>query len=179
LIVARLLSNTHNASITIVIDAMHSMTLEQLRATAAAGGVAGVTLKGQGGAFMLRIATRSGQQAVLAKARSTEPRRFGNPASAMILLREIGIAVAQLDATDWDPDQKDMSRSRASQAEAMRTAHQAAAHNRWLAAEIQASLDDPQPSIPHDDAMAAMDAEIDAIENRCDKPARAARRAGA
>ena len=31
---------------------MHSMTLEQLRATAAAGGVAGVTLKGQGGAFM-------------------------------------------------------------------------------------------------------------------------------
>ena len=63
---------------------MHSMTLEQLRATAAAGGVAGVTLKGQGGAFMLRIATRSGQDAVLAKARSTEPRRFGNPASAIV-----------------------------------------------------------------------------------------------
>lgn len=101
---------------------MHSMTLEQLRATAAAGGVAGVTLKGQGGAFMLRIATRSGQDAVLAKARSTEPRRFGNPASAMILLREVGIAVAQLDATDWNPDEKDMSRSRSSQAEAMRTA---------------------------------------------------------
>jgi len=143
---------------------MHSMTLEQLRATAAAGGVAGVTLKGQGGAFMLRIATRSGQDAVLAKARSTEPRRFGNPASAMILLREVGIAVAQLDATDWNPDEKDMSRSRSSQAEAMRTAHQAAAHNRWLAAEIQESLDDPRPSVPHDEAMAAMDAEIDAIE---------------
>jgi hypothetical protein len=58
---------------------------------------------------MLRIATRSGQDAVLAKARSTEPRRFGNPASAMILLREVGIAVAQLDATDWIPDEKDMS----------------------------------------------------------------------
>ena len=57
--------------------------------------IAGVTLKGQGGAFMLRIATRSGQDAVLAKARSTEPRRFGNPASAMILLREVGIAVAR------------------------------------------------------------------------------------
>ena len=51
---------------------MHSMTLEQLRATAAAGGVAGVTLKGQGGAFMLRIATRSGQDAVLAKARARQ-----------------------------------------------------------------------------------------------------------
>jgi hypothetical protein len=46
----------------------------------------------------------------------------------------------------------------------MRTAHQAAAHNRWLAAEIQESFDDPRPSVPHDEAMAAMDAEIDAIE---------------
>jgi len=62
---------------------MHSMTLEQLRAAAAAGDVAGVTLKGEGGAFLLRIATRSGQDVVLSKARSTEPRRFGNPASAM------------------------------------------------------------------------------------------------
>lgn len=155
---------------------MLSMTLEQLRATAAAGGVAGVTLKGQGGVFMLRIATRSGQDALLAKARSTEPRRFGNPASAMILLREVGIAVAQLDATDWNPDEKDMSRSRASQAEAMRTAHQAAAHNRWLAAEIQDALDDPRPSLPHDEVLAAMDAEIDAVER---KRAGSARRKGA
>ncbi|MBQ0946361.1 hypothetical protein KAK07_23680 [Ideonella sp. 4Y16] len=154
---------------------MYSMTLEQLRATAAAGGVAGVTLKGQGGGFMLRIATRSGQDAVLAKARSTEPRRFGNPASAMILLREVGIAVAQLDATDWDPSEKDMSRSRSSQAEAMRVAHQAVAHNRWLAAEIQASLDDAQPSTPHDEVMAAMDAEIDAIGRGRARPVRRAR----
>jgi hypothetical protein len=84
----------------------------------------------------------------------------------MILLREVGIAVAQLDATDWDPDEKDMSRSRSGQAEAMRTAHQAAAHNRWLAAKIQESLDDPRPSLPHDEVMAAMDAEIDATENQ-------------
>ena len=143
---------------------MQSMTLEQLRATASAGGVVGVTLKGQGSGFFMEIATRSGQDAFLVKARSTEPRRFGNPASAMILLREVGIAVAQLDATDWNPDAKDMSRSRSSQAEAMRTAHQAAAHNRWLAGEIQESLDDPRPSVPHDEVMAAMDAEIDAIE---------------
>lgn len=155
---------------------MNSMTLEQLRATAAAGGVTSVTLQGQGGAFMLRIATRSGQDAVLAKARSTEPRRFGNPASAMILLREIGIAVAQLDATHWDPNAKDMSRSRASQAEAMRTAHQAAAHNRWLAAEIQASLDDVRPSIPHEEVMAAIDAEIHAAANLSAKTARSGRR---
>ena len=33
-----------------------------------------------------------------------------------------------------------------------------------LAAEIQESLDDPRASVPHDEVMAAMDAEIDAIE---------------
>jgi hypothetical protein len=154
-------------------ETMHHMTFEQLRAAAAAGGVLGVTLKGQGGAFLLHIATRSGQEAVLSKVRSTEPRRFGNPVSAMVLLREVGIAVAQLDATDWNPDEKDMSRSRASQAEALRHAHQAVAHNRWLAAEIQASLDDPRPSIPQDEAMAAMEAEIDAVESQRAEPKRA------
>lgn len=59
-----------------------------------AGGVAGVTLKGRGG-LMLCIANYRGQDAALAKARSTQRQRFGNPASAMNLLREIGIAVAR------------------------------------------------------------------------------------
>jgi hypothetical protein len=139
---------------------MRSMTLEQLRATASAGGVMGVTLKGQGGGFFVEIATRSGQDAVLAKARGTEPRRFGNPTSALIVLRDVGIAVAQIDATHWNPDQKDMTRSRQSRAEAMRGAHEAAAYNQWLAGEIQASIDDPRPSIPHDEVMAGMDADI-------------------
>ena len=61
---------------------MQSMTIEQLRAASNAGGVSGVTLKGQGGTFLVQIATRSGSGAVLSKARSTEPRRFGNPLAA-------------------------------------------------------------------------------------------------
>ena len=69
-----------------------------------------------------------------------------------------------------------MSRSRASQAELMRAANQAAAHNRWLAAEIQDALDDPRPSLPLDEVMAAMDAEIDALERG---PAATKRRKGA
>lgn len=142
---------------------MHSMTLEQLRATTGAGGVTSVTLKGQGGGFFVEIATRSGQNAFLVKARSTEPRRFGNPTSALIMLRNLGITVVQLDATNWNPGQKDMTRSREDRAVAMREAHEAAAYNQWLAAEIQASTDDPRPSIPHDEVMAEMDADIAAL----------------
>ncbi len=139
---------------------MQSMTLEQLRATVSAGGVVGVTLKGHGGGFFLEIATRSGHDAILSKARSTEPRRFGSPTSALVVLRELGIAVAQLDATDWNPDQKDMSQSRQDRSQAMRKAHEAAAYSKWVAAEIQASIDDPRPSIPHEQVMAELDTDL-------------------
>ena len=60
----------------------------------------------------------------------------------------------------------DMSHRNASQAEPMRTGHRSAAHNRWLAAEIQDALDDPRPSLSFEEAMAAMEAEIDAVERR-------------
>ena len=41
---------------------MQSITLDQLRATASAGGVVGVTLKASGSGFFMEIATRSGQE---------------------------------------------------------------------------------------------------------------------
>ena len=143
---------------------MLSMTLEQLRATASAGGVVGVTLKGQGSGFFIEIATRSGQDAFLVKARSTEPRRFGSPNSALIVLRDLGIAIAQIDATNWNPDQKEVTQNRDSRAQAMRQAHEAAAYNQWLAGEIQVSIDDPRPSIPHDEVMSEMDADIATLQ---------------
>ena len=34
------------------------------------------------------------------------------------------------------------------------------AYTRWLAAEIQAAIDDPRSSIPHEQVMAEMDAKI-------------------
>ena len=139
---------------------MRSMTLEQLRATANAGGVVGITLKAQGAGFFMEIATRSGQDAILSKARSTDPRRFGSPSSALVVLRDIGIVVALLDATNWNSDRKEVTQSRESRARAMREAHEAAAYNRLLAGEIQASIDDPRPNLSHDEVMAEMDADI-------------------
>ena len=139
---------------------MQSMTLEQLRAATDAGGVKGVTLKGLGGGFFVEIATRAGKDAVLSKARGSEPRRFGNPSSALLVLRGVGICMAQIDATHWDPEQKDLRYQRESRGQALRDAHQAAAYNQQLAGDIQASLDDPRPSLSHEEVMAQMDAEI-------------------
>lgn len=139
---------------------MQSMTLEQLRVASNAGGVSGVTLKGQGGAFLVQIATRSGSRAVLSKARSGEPRRFGNPIAALSLLRDLGITVGQFDASDWNPAEKVVNRRDDARAQVLRGAHEAAAYNQWLATEIQEAIDDPRPSVPHDEVMARMDARI-------------------
>lgn len=139
---------------------MQSMTIEQLRVARDAGGVAGVTVKGQGGAFLVQIATRSGSDAVLAKARSSEPRRFGNLVAALNVLRGIGITTGQFDATEWNPAAKEETVGNRGRADAMRKAHEAAAYAQWLAAEIQEAIDDPRPSIPHDEVLGRMDGRI-------------------
>lgn len=142
---------------------MRSMTIEQLRAASDAGGVAGVTLKAQGGAFLVQVATRAGAIAVLAKARSCEPRRFGNPVSVLNVLRDIGITAGQFDISEWDPSEKPESSGNRGRAEAMRKAHQAAAYSGWLAGEIQEAVQGPGPNVSHDEVMAEMDAEVAAL----------------
>jgi hypothetical protein len=111
----------------------------------------------------IQIATRSGFGAVLAKARSSEPRRFGNPLAALNVLREVGITAGQFDATGYDPTGKVQEPGNRGRAEAMRNAHRAAAYNEWLSREIAASIEDPRSSILHDDVMAEMDADIAAL----------------
>ncbi|WP_448108387.1 type II toxin-antitoxin system RelB family antitoxin [Pseudomonas azerbaijanoccidentalis] len=41
------------------------------------------------------------------------------------------------------------------------TEEQAASYDRWYRAKVQASLDDPRPSIPHDQVMAEMRALLE------------------
>jgi len=44
----------------------------------------------------------------------------------------------------------------------------AASYDRWFRAKVQASLDDPRPSIPHDQVMAEMRALLEAKRNQRD-----------
>ena len=131
---------------------MQSMTFEQLRAAHGAGRVAGVALKGKSGAFLVQIAIRSGGDAVLAMERSAQPLHFDTPLAAWNVLRENGIAVDQFDASEVDPS--------ATALDAMRAMPQQTAHHQWLAEEMNASLEDARPNIPHDEVMAEMDAVL-------------------
>jgi 2C-methyl-D-erythritol 2,4-cyclodiphosphate synthase len=84
----------------------------------------------------------------------------------MIVLREMGIVVAQIDATNWNPDQKEVTQNRDSRAQAMRQAHEAAAYNQWLVNEIQASIDDPRPNFSHEEVMAEMNVDMAASSKK-------------
>lgn len=46
------------------------------------------------------------------------------------------------------------------------TEEQAARYDRWFRAKVQASLDDPRASIPHDQVMAEMRALIESKRNK-------------
>ncbi|EFW77228.1 MULTISPECIES: hypothetical protein [Pseudomonas syringae group] len=46
------------------------------------------------------------------------------------------------------------------------TDEQATSYDRWFRLQVQASLDDPSPGVPHDQVMAEMDAIIAEAEKR-------------
>lgn len=45
---------------------------------------------------------------------------------------------------------------------------QSASYDRWFRAEVQASLDDPRPNIPHDQVMAEIHALMESMRKRAD-----------
>lgn len=51
------------------------------------------------------------------------------------------------------------------------TEAQAASYDRWFRAKIQAAINDPRPSIPHDEAMARVRGTIAAAKRKRPKPA--------
>jgi hypothetical protein len=144
---------------------MQSLSLDQLRAATQAGGITSVTLRAEGGAFVVAVATRNGDDGVLVATRTKQPRRFTDLRKAMLLLRAMGIASVQVDATHWKPDEGVAGTPRPDRSEAMKRAHEAAAHDRWFRAQVEEALRDANDpatvSFPHEQVMAEMKAVID------------------
>jgi hypothetical protein len=154
---------------------MQQITVEQLRAAHRAGGIASVTLTADGGAFVVALATRGGDKAVLITMRGKAPRRFRDPGKAMLLLRGLGIVTARIDASRWKPGASE-AKPRPDRAAAMKQTHQAAAYDRWFRAEVEAGLreaNDPNTVfLSHEDAMAEMKAAIDRVAAKSGRRAR-------
>jgi hypothetical protein len=123
---------------------MQTLNLEQLKATTLAGGVTGITLRGDGAAFVVSVQTQR-DEAILVTSRK-QPRRFTDPRKALQVLRSTGWNECHIDATQWRPEDSALEKTaRPDRSVALKAAHEAAQvqadYDRWFDAKVQASMD--------------------------------------
>lgn len=123
---------------------MHTLNLEQLKAATAAGGVTGITLRGDGAAFVISVQTQR-DEGILVTSKK-QPRRFADPRKALQLLRTTGWSECRIDATQWRPEERDAEKvARPDRSAALKAAHEAAQadadYDKWFHAKVQSSLD--------------------------------------
>jgi len=126
---------------------------------AEAGAVRSAHIVGQRGGWGILVKYGITERALAAQ-RSQQVRIFRKFETLVNYLKGVGIARFEVDAENYVADSLDSTRSRPDRAEAMKSAHEAAAYNKWLKAEIQESIDDTSPTIPHDEVMKEMRAVI-------------------
>ena len=133
-------------------------TLEHL---VAAGAVRGANVVGQPGGWGLVVQYGMTERALAAKRGAVRTfRKFETLAG---YLKDIGIFKYQVDATQFDPVGLKIERTRSDASKRMRDAHEAVAYKRWLEQEVQEAIDDPRPSVSHDEVAAEWKIEREAL----------------
>jgi hypothetical protein len=123
---------------------MQTLNLEQLKAATLAGGITGITLRGDGAAFVVGVQTQRGE-AIMVTSRQ-QPRRFADPRKALQVLRSVGWNECRIDAAQWRPEDSALEKvARPDRSAALKAAHEAAQadadYDRWFHAKVQASID--------------------------------------
>lgn len=118
---------------------------------AEAGAVRSAHIVGQVGGWGVLVKYGMTER-VLAAQRSRNVRLFRNFETLVAYLKSIGIAKFEVDAVNYVKDVT-TERKRPDSAAKMKYAHEAAAYNKWLKAEVQEAIDDTSPTISHDAVM--------------------------
>ncbi|MCO5120394.1 MAG: hypothetical protein M9951_12270 [Burkholderiaceae bacterium] len=122
-------------------DTIDHSTLAEL---AEAGSVRAVHVIGQPGGWSLRVKYGAVER-TLAAQRSRQTRVFRRMETLVSYLKDVGIDHFVVDAADYEAE-GGKARFRPDRAEAMRRAHEAAAHDRWFREQVEESIreaDDP------------------------------------
>ncbi|WP_168788492.1 hypothetical protein [Paraburkholderia aromaticivorans] len=143
---------------------MKTLDVSQATAAAQAGGVLSAILKAEGGAFYVELETRTAGTALLVTSNNRRPRAFRNPVKALEVIRELGLQTGRFSLEAWRPDEVGSRRqSGPDRAEAMKATHaSAAAYDEWVRQQVQEAIDDPRPTVAHDDVMEKASARIEA-----------------
>jgi hypothetical protein len=107
------------------------------------------------------VVGRSGSWGIIVKCgRTVRPlaaqrgkvRLFSKLETVAAYLKGIGIARFDVEVQGYDAERA--RRSRPDRAAALKRAHAAAAYDKWFRGQVQAALDDPRPSISHEEVSA-------------------------
>lgn len=126
---------------------MNSETLDHntLYRLVEAGAVRDAHIVGEDGGWSVTI--KYGKiERVLAAQRSRQVRMFRKLETLVAYLKEIGIPRFDVDAVNYDPRTKKATK-RPDRSAALKRAHEAAAYDSWFRQQVQASIDDPRPSV--------------------------------
>jgi hypothetical protein len=142
-------------------DTIDHGTLSRL---AGAGVECGARIVWQDGGWvvMVRYGTH---ECPLTAQRSRNPRLFHRLETLVSYLKSIGIMRFDVDAAGYDPDLPKNTR-RPDRADALKRAHEAAAHDAWFREQVRASLDDSRPSVSDEEARAHFAARKAALRQR-------------
>lgn len=117
-----------------------------------AGVVSGASVIAKQGGWTIMI-KYGASEAVLMAQRSGKVRVFKRFETLAGYLKDFGINRFEVDITEYDPA-SGVGVARPDRSEALKRAHEAAAYDAWFIGQVQASLDDPRPAIPHEEVEA-------------------------
>lgn len=143
-----------------------------LRRLVEAGAAIGAEVVGAAGGWGVVINYGRASQ-TLAVTRG-EPRTFRKFETLASYLKELGITDLRVHTAEFEAAAVDKPTDKRSElaSERMKRAHEAAAHDKWFRAQVQASIDDPRPNVSADDARAEFAAKREALRASLAKPTR-------
>ena len=129
-----------------------------------AGAVRGAHIVGQSGGWAVLVKYGMTERPLAAQ-RSRQVRLFKKFETLVSYLKNIGIARFDVDAANYDTTVATTSR-RPDRTEALKRAHEAVAYDTWFREQVQASIDDPRPSMAGELVEAKFAAKRDALRKQ-------------
>jgi hypothetical protein len=128
------------------------------------GSVSSVLIVARQGGWAIQV-KHGVDERFLAAQRSGLIRLFKRLETLVAYLQGAGINHFDVDASKYDPLQM-KTYSRPDRSDAMKQVHDAAAYATWFKEQVQASIDDPRPSVSDEDARRMFAAKREAIRQR-------------
>lgn len=142
-------------------DTIDHATLSRL---VEAGAVHGAHVVGQPGGWAVMVKYGM-QERPLATQRSRQVRVFRRFETLVSYLKDVGLSQFDVDAANYDQNSATAPK-RPDRAEALKQAHEAAAYDKWFREQVQASIDDPRPSVSNEEANAHMERVFARLEKK-------------